>query len=84
MWSVGRGFHLGQRRCKTDRSNYPSLVKPSGRIWIVPDGDPAVERFATDLLTELSPHRFVRWKKLAEGKQPTDLSPTEVKACFIM
>ncbi len=59
-----------------------SLVKPSGRIWIVPDGDPAGERFATDLLTKLAPHRSVRWKKMAEDKQPTDLSPNEVKACF--
>jgi len=59
-----------------------SLVKPSGRIWIVPDGDAAGERYAGELLAKISPHRFVRWKKLAEGRQPTDLLPSEIKACF--
>jgi DNA primase len=59
-----------------------SLVTPGGRVWIAPDGDKAGERHAQVLLTLLSPHRFVRWVKLADGKQPTDFSPEELKTRF--
>lgn len=59
-----------------------SLVKPRGHVWLIPDGDRAGERFAQALLAKLSPHRFVRWVKLAPGRQPTDMSPEEMKACF--
>jgi DNA primase len=52
-----------------------SLVKPAGRVWIVPDGDPAGERHAQSLLLFVSPHRFVRWVKLEKDKQPTDYPP---------
>ena len=56
-----------------------SLVKPDGHVWIIPDGDAAGERHAQTLLARISPHRFVRWVKMAEGKQPTDLSDKELK-----
>ena len=49
-----------------------SLVKPGGRVWIVPDGDKAGERHAQSLLVSLSPYCAIRWLKLDEGKQPTD------------
>lgn len=55
-----------------------SLVKPSGRAWIVPDGDAAGERFAESLLRQVSPHRFVRWVKLAADKQPTEFNREEL------
>jgi DNA primase len=51
-----------------------SMVRPSGRVWIMPDGDAAGERFAQSLLVQISPHRFARWIKLTEDAQPTDLS----------
>ena len=60
-----------------------SLVKPNGRVWIVPDGDKAGERHAQTLLSLISPHRFVRWVKMADGKQPTDLSKQELKMSFL-
>jgi DNA primase len=59
-----------------------SLVKPGGHVWMVPDGDTAGEKFAHSLLAKLSPHRFVRWVKLAAGRQPTDLSGDEQRTCF--
>jgi len=59
-----------------------SLVKPTGRIWIVPDGDKAGERHAQTLLALLSPHRFVRWVKMAEGQQPTNLTKEQLKSSF--
>ena len=60
-----------------------SLVKPNGRVWLMPDGDPAGERFAHSVLAQISPHRFVRWVKLDEGQQPTDLSGEQLKALFV-
>jgi DNA primase len=59
-----------------------AMLKPSGRAWIIPDGDPAGERFAQSLLMQISPHRFVRWVKLPADKQPTDLSGDELRTCF--
>ncbi|MGA9451866.1 MAG: CHC2 zinc finger domain-containing protein [Verrucomicrobiia bacterium] len=61
-----------------------ALLKPGGRAWILTDGDPAGERHAHSLLTKVSPHRFVRWVKLADGKQPTDLSAEQLKTCFTL
>lgn len=59
-----------------------SLVRPRGHIWIMPDGDKPGDKFAQSLLLKLSPHRFVRWVKLEDGRQPTDLSVGEMKTCF--
>lgn len=59
-----------------------SLVKPDGRVWIAPDGDPAGERHAQTLLTLISPHRFMRWVKMDDGKQPTDLAGDQLKMSF--
>ena len=61
-----------------------SLVKPQGRVWLVPDGNDAGERCAQSLLLKISPYRFVRWVKLDEDKQPTDLSVQELKKCFTL
>ena len=58
------------------------LVRPSGRIWFVPDGDKAGERLAESFLTRISQHRFVRWVRLEQDKQPTDLSKERLQSCF--
>jgi len=55
-----------------------SLVKPSGRVWLMPDGDESGERCAESVLWQVSPHRFVRWVKLQAGKQPTDYAANEL------
>ena len=60
-----------------------SLVKPSGMVWITPDGDAAGLRHAQTLLMLISPHRAMRWLKMADGKQPTDLSVEQLKTRFI-
>lgn len=59
-----------------------SSVKPTGRVWIAPDGDNAGERHAQTLLTLISPHRFMRWVKMTDGKQPTDLLAEQLKTSF--
>jgi DNA primase len=56
-----------------------SLVKPDGRVWALTDGDQAGERHAHSLLIKVSPHRFVRWVKCDDGKQPTDLTGEQLK-----
>lgn len=56
-----------------------SLVKPDGQVWAMTDGDPAGERCATAILARVAQHRLVRWVKLDEGIQPTDLSEQELK-----
>ena len=60
-----------------------SLVKPDGQVWAMTDGDPAGERCAKGILTRVAQHRLVRWVKLDEGKQPTDLSEQELKQRLI-
>jgi DNA primase len=59
-----------------------SLVKPTGRVWVLPDGDDAGRRFAQSVLLQVSPLRFTRWVKIAEGSQPTDLTEEQLKSCF--
>ncbi len=49
-----------------------SLVKPAGRVWLLPDGNDAGVRCAQCAFTHVAPHRFVRCVKLAENQQPTD------------
>ena len=60
-----------------------SLVKPSGTVWVMTDGNSAGERCALSLLRQISPYRLMRWVKLTEDKQPTDLSREQLKICFI-
>jgi DNA primase len=65
-----------------------SLVKPSGRVWLMPDGNQTGnrnepgKRCAQSLLMQVSPYRFTRWVKLADDKQPTDLSAEQLKTSF--
>jgi DNA primase len=59
-----------------------SMLSPSGRVWLMPDGGNDGEGLAQAMLAELSSHRFVRWVKLGEGKCPTDFSAEEINLCF--
>lgn len=56
-----------------------SLVKPSGHVWVMPDGNEAGERCAENVLKQVSSHRFVRWVKLEKDKQPTDYTEARVR-----
>lgn len=56
------------------------LVTPDGHVLAMPDGDKAGERFAQTLLSKISPHRLVRWVRLEDGQQPTDLSAAKLKS----
>jgi hypothetical protein len=54
------------------------LVKPDGTIWLMPDGNEAGVLCAHSVFEEVAPHRCVRWLRLGENEQPTDLSPDEL------
>jgi DNA primase len=56
-----------------------SLVEPGGCVWIFGDGDDAGERHALSVMREVARHRFVRWIRMPDGKQPTDFSREELK-----
>ena len=59
------------------------LVGPDGRVWLMPDGDEAGRRCADTVLQQVSQHRFFRWVKLSEGRQPTDYEPDELKRMLL-
>lgn len=54
------------------------LVKPTGRVWVFPDGDEAGERCAASVLTQVAPYRFTRWVRLDRGQQPTDCTAEDL------
>lgn len=54
----------------------------AARIWLLPDGDGGGELCAQSVLQWVSPHRFIRWVRLADGQQPTDCSPDRLKTLF--
>ncbi len=58
------------------------LVRPGGRIWLMPDGDEAGVDCAYRLFDRLAPHRFVRWIQMAVDMQPTDYSVDELELLF--
>jgi DNA primase len=67
-----------------------SLMKPDGRVWLMPDGNQtgnrneAGKRCAQSLLMQVSAYRFVRWVKLTDDTQPTDLSVEQLKRSFTL
>lgn len=71
---------MGADCSQTQAERIVALTKPSGHVWLLPDGDEAGERFAESALPLVSPLRFVRWLRLAKGKQPTDLKRDELRA----
>jgi DNA primase len=60
-----------------------SLVEQGGCVWILGDGDDAGDRHALNVMREVARHRFVRWVRMADGTQPTNLFKEELKLCFL-
>jgi DNA primase len=66
--------------CSEQQANLiVSHVKGAGVVWILSDGDAAGERCATNIFQLVATQRAVRWLKLREGKQPTDISNEELR-----
>jgi DNA primase len=73
---------MGASCSEEQASAIVSLVSPSGRIWVFSDADAAGNRCAESILVQVAPHRFIRWVRLDNGKQPTGFSPSELKNLF--
>jgi len=58
------------------------LVKPDGKVWVMPDGNEAGRQCALSILEEVSPHRFVRWIRLSADEQPTNIPGDELVTLF--
>jgi DNA primase len=54
-------------------------VSPYGRVWVLSDADPAGDAYSRSVLLQVAPLRLVKWLKLKDRKQPTDLSRQELK-----
>lgn len=86
-WLTQHGFPsvvatMGSECSEEQAELIVSHVDPDGHVWVMPDGDKAGFGFAQSVLRQVAPHRFVRWIRLENGKQPTDLSVQELKACL--
>jgi DNA primase len=75
---------MGATVSQMQASLITGLVPEDGRIWLFPDGDQTGVCMAESALKLLSPHRFVRWVKLDNGKQPTDAGPSELQKLLPM
>jgi DNA primase len=56
------------------------LVKPDGKVWLMPDGNESGVRCAESLMFHVSPHRFCRWVRLGENEQPTNYAVDDLVA----
>jgi DNA primase len=56
-----------------------SRTKPNGRVWLISDGDEAGIRCAESVLPQVAQHRFISWRRVDEGKQPTDYVGAELR-----
>lgn len=81
LWQCGIGnvVALMGSSCSSDQGVLiASKVEPKGRVLVVPDGDDAGRRCAQSVFETAGAERSVRWIKLPESKQPTDLSEVEL------
>ena len=60
-----------------------SLLRDTGRAWIISDGDSAGLKFGESVIRQIAPKRFVRWIQLPDGKQPTDCTPDELQSLLL-
>ena len=73
---------MGSSCSKEQGEIIASLVKPDGRVWLMPDGNDAGRLCALSAFEQIAPHRFVRWIQLSKDEQPTDISTQDICAIF--
>ena len=54
-------------------------IKPSGTVWLMPDGDKAGEDCACQLFQFIAPYYRVKWVQLSKGIDPEDCSTEQLK-----
>jgi DNA primase len=55
------------------------LTQPTGRVWLLPDGNKVGERCAGELFYDIGQHRFCTWLTLQQGT-PAEVSADELRA----
>jgi len=81
LWQCGHRNVVGVMgaSCSDEQAQLiVDLTAENGHVWTLPDGDSGGERCAASVLTQVAPHRWVRWVKLENGQQPTDCSSDEL------
>ena len=59
-----------------------SMTNYRSRVWVMPNGDIAGDSFAESVVCRVSPYRFIRWVRLEDNQQPTDLSEADLAERF--
>jgi len=59
-----------------------SLLKPTGRIWVMTERNTPGDELAQSVLMQVSTHRSVRRVALERNQQPTDMTGEQLKARF--
>ena len=55
------------------------LTSPTGRVWLLPDGNKIGERCAGELFYNVGQYRFCTWLRLPQG-QPSECEVDELRA----
>jgi DNA primase len=63
---------------------YANAPGSGGTVWILTSGDDAGRCCASSIFESIAPARRVRWGRLKEKQQPTDLSPQQVLSVLEM
>lgn len=56
-----------------------SLVKPKGKVWVFSENSNEGEHFALPLISQVVPHRFVRWVRLENDCYITQMETKQLK-----
>jgi DNA primase len=74
---------MGSHCSKEQGEIIVDLVKPDGKVWLIPDGNEAGRLCALSAFEQIAPYRSVRWVRLEKDEQPTDVSAEELPAVII-
>lgn len=84
VWHLARhGFPravalMGGECSEAQAEQVARLTKPSGRVWVLPDGDAEGESLARSVVLRVSPHRLVRWARPERGSLAASLPPAQL------
>jgi hypothetical protein len=71
--------------CSDEQANQiVALVKPSGRVWLVPSGTSDSRKLTEMVFALIACRRFVRWVTIGNGRQPSDLLAGEINSFFAL
>jgi DNA primase len=71
--------------CSDEQANQiVALVKPSGRVWLVPSVTSDSRKLTEMVFALIACRRFVRWVTIGNGRQPSDLLAGEINSFFAL